>query len=201
MCEQRIAFLFVNIQTSALRDSISGLPVSREDVLASLIFFLGSPGCMQNFPAQGLNSSVLHWKCQVLTTGPPWKSEKMIEIEQKSWCIRARRAPGDHFIKAQRGDQLTLVHTASWSQWGLSFWPPFAPSRTSLLHWAVRTQPLREEILKDFFSHPLFSWNTIWCGISLLHLLPTGVNSCILEESILASYSLLKASSNVSIRL
>ena len=118
-----------------------------------------------------------------------------------TWCIRARRAPEDHFIKNQRGDQLTLAHTAGWSQWDVPSWPPSPPSRTSLLYRAVRTQPLREEILKDFFSHPLFSWNTIWCVISFLHLLPTEVNSYILEEFILASYSLLKASANVSIRL
>lgn len=35
MCEQRIAFIFMNIQTSALRDSISGLPLSRDNVLES----------------------------------------------------------------------------------------------------------------------------------------------------------------------
>lgn len=31
MCEQRIAFLLVNVQTRALFDSIGGLPVRRED--------------------------------------------------------------------------------------------------------------------------------------------------------------------------
>ena len=167
MCEQRIAFLFVNIQTSALRDSISGLPVSREDVLASLFFFLDSPGCIKNFPAQGLNSCVLHWKCLVLTTGPPWKSEKMIEIKQKSWCIRARRAPGDHFIKAQRGDQLTLVHTANWSQQGLLFWPLFTPSRTSVLHWAVRTHLWEKKYLK--ISFPIHCSHGIHFGVEYLY--------------------------------
>ena len=72
MCEQRIAFLFVNIQTSALCDSISGLPVSREDVLASLFFFffffvlarmhkeLPSPGIELMCPALEV-PSVNHW--------------------------------------------------------------------------------------------------------------------------------------------
>lgn len=31
MCEQRIAFILVNVQTKALFDFTSGLPVSRED--------------------------------------------------------------------------------------------------------------------------------------------------------------------------
>ena len=117
----------------------------------SHFFFLDSPGCIKNFPDQGLNSCVLHWKCLVLTTGPPWKSEKMIEIKQKSWCIRARRAPGDHFIKAQRGDQPALVHTANWSQQGLLFWPLFTPSRTSVLHWAVRTHLWEKKYLTISF--------------------------------------------------
>lgn len=70
MCEQRIAFILVNVQTKALFDFTSGLPVSREDT-----------------------------------------------SEQNKKPGMLRRAPGDHFIKAQTGEMFTLVLTAHRSQW------------------------------------------------------------------------------------
>ena len=40
--------------------------------------FLAVWRSMQNFPDQGLNLCPLHWKCRVLTAGPPGKSRKRI---------------------------------------------------------------------------------------------------------------------------
>ena len=40
----------------------------------TLSFFLAVPCIMWNFSDQGLNPHPLHWKCSVLTTGPPGKS-------------------------------------------------------------------------------------------------------------------------------
>ena len=39
------------------------------------LFFLATSWGTGNFPDQGLNPSLLHWKHSVLTTGPPRKSQ------------------------------------------------------------------------------------------------------------------------------
>ena len=42
--------------------------------LDHFFFFLATPCSMWNFPEQGSSLCPLHWKCGVLTTGPPGKS-------------------------------------------------------------------------------------------------------------------------------
>ena len=46
-------------------------------ISGSLFFFLATPCSMWNFPEQGSSLCPLHWKCGVLTTGPPGKSWAM----------------------------------------------------------------------------------------------------------------------------
>ena len=43
--------------------------------------------CRITFPDQGLNPGSLHWKCRVLATGPPGKSQNLYNLSGYFSCI------------------------------------------------------------------------------------------------------------------